>query len=1710
MSNELMHTWQAENQQVEPDDLLVVAARLWNAPDSSPAEKKHTFELLVRAANERSHAPSACVAAIILDSNYKPEIANNIPQDPVRAKELYEIAAAADNPLAIYSLAILLRRGAEGVPQDAVRARELYERAVDAGWVPAMIDLAALLCKGVGGVPQNVVRASELYERAVDAGWVPAMTDLAALLCKGADGVPQDAVRASELYERAVDAGDVTAMVNLGVLLMKAGDGVAQDLVHAKELWERAIDAGSSQAMHNLAFLLLKGGNGVPQDAVQAKELYERAVDMDNVDAMIGLAFLLQNGAIGVEQDNERARALYARAFDTGDVEAMMNYASLLEDRPERVKELKERGSYEDIELAWSNLARMLEVGAEGGAQDAVCIEQLCDRAVADDNVGAITNLATLFCNGTGGIKPDAILAKQLYERAVDAGDLKAMNKLAKLLREGAYGVPQDAVRARELYERAIDGGHVLAMEGLANLLETGAEGVAQDSVRASELYRGAADAGFLAATRGIASLIVKGAKELPQDPVRTKQLYEWTSNISEEYSLKKLANLLRDGREGVAQDPMPALQPRVRAQVEVAQSNPRMRVHANISRDVFVQSTNGNDRSEVIPENFSPLRDHDFLYSVDDVAEVAAAVLGQSALEWSLLRARHFTVGDIHTTRDATEASECYDKAALLATTSNEKALVLTEHARFLLDLEEEASNKSKKLQRQKQAIELLEESFSLRPTSATRNELTHIYTYCPEVDLRNPLRANELKRLAFSCPIADFRKEMTPYFGIGNDSDKRLICLLREAVVKPRSCLLLILGAPKRGKTTTLNSLRGLPFVSEYKSTELAEISQFVMEPDLRGWNDGILRDLDFRENSFRAIASRLQREDVVECEKNLMVHKSYVDDVADKHRDVLEILRGAVTRAEIGSENRQFVRCWDMGGQNEYEMAHSLFLARADILLFVVNLKRVCKAETREDEVSKLCYWMQLAHMLVKDPSTVQVIIVGTHKSEVDFDADATGLLFEKIRLLLSENVDRSWVRHAAEKPGCVFIAVENSTAIDDTVGSGLETLSKELKRCMKDVLDKREQIPLKWLALMDKMRRVQGDKKVLWTRKEVERLCKDFPGFPAEDHLRNEELVQGLIRMTTLTGVASSILFEIGNSEWVVSVSPERLLGMFRSVISRSNWERYIEKNALERLDSWGTLHEVTLVSEIWGTQYEETEKRAMIRLLCECDLLLRLYDNDGLEQESHALYGVPYLLRSANRFSKKKGENERMIEIVTKFQESLPRGLQGGLMANLSRILHQGLQHVDMVGRSSVRLVLKEGRVIVEYKAIEREIIWTSFGRNPLDLVDRCLKQMDEFLRHGSHPVRIRRRSVFRHKHCKSHDDVVVDHSALRRPDHEVRCKVCMVPTLLSTFWEGQPRKDNSGDKQAGDEEHFDFRFVYGDLLEEMLIRREAAVSYFGRATLDEASKGLSRRLELSDEDDIENFRKQLQSGLDEACERRYTTCWEEESFCFAVSYAQHDGKNKGRFKFSKEQWENLKAILKVIRSRGVSSCRIWLDQCLWLRDPHQRSWAVCGLFPYLLWPVIALGDRRWDSDRTTATYERMWPFVEEVLGLWSLGVITTSEQRGARKKDGCRKWMIRNHRRRLEPEESMRLLLLNIYHGGVEGLKTGWTGDVKELQDIAKWNVEFGTDRLVVRSDWRQVIASQAVSKPFASILEKMVLRRGNKGEFLDASKRVD
>ncbi|MBX3125285.1 MAG: sel1 repeat family protein [Polyangiaceae bacterium] len=198
-----------------PPDAPPGAAPVAGAEAATPAEPAAT-ELsdnvtpAARAAWEacEQRSGSGCLAVGVSYANGS----HGLPQDPVRAADLYERACDLGELRGCNNLAVVLEKG-EGRPVDAARALELYRRNCDAKHALACRNLGRGHRDGVGTSPDRAAAAkafraaAALSERDCEAGVAEGCSNLGFMYRSGSEGLPKDATRAAKYLQRACDMG---------------------------------------------------------------------------------------------------------------------------------------------------------------------------------------------------------------------------------------------------------------------------------------------------------------------------------------------------------------------------------------------------------------------------------------------------------------------------------------------------------------------------------------------------------------------------------------------------------------------------------------------------------------------------------------------------------------------------------------------------------------------------------------------------------------------------------------------------------------------------------------------------------------------------------------------------------------------------------------------------------------------------------------------------------------------------------------------------------------------------------------------------------------------------------------------------------------------------------------------------------------------------------------------------------------------------------------------------------------------------------------------------------------------------------------------------------------------------------------------------------------------------------------------------------------
>lgn len=566
-----------------------------------------------------------------------------------------------------------------------------------------------------------------------------------------------------------------------------------------------------------------------------------------------------------------------------------------------------------------------------------------------------------------------------------------------------------------------------------------------------------------------------------------------------------------------------------------------------------------------------------------------------------------------------------------------------------------------------------------------------------------------------------------------------------LSHAVSTPKKCLLLTLGGGGRGKTCKVNSIRGLPFIEEHIPTQMTAFSEFVADPGNQHLEKDLLSEIDFSDCALEAAASRI---DSVNSSRFIEDHplsdldrrsrpstRSFPQPSLEEsveiikrnkshpHADVTERIRRSMVHAYFPRGfSGGVVQVWDMAGQMEYEMAHSLFIEQADIIIFVTDLARIWNEQTRQAEVKLLCHWMQIAYILLREPEKTTPVIVGTRRAECSIGVD---ILIRMLRRYLadelSDSVYKNWITAKDNDPSSNIIALEKKDAIDNRESSGIVELEKAIKSAADRVVELRGEVPVRWLAFVDKLHR---QKSTFFTRDHIREMSVEFPGFTRDEDEREQDVLKGL---KTFASMGKLVFFQVSPHEWCVFTDVERIVNLVGMTANpMETLQKYLDPKDIRGL-SRGVISEKALF-KLWGERDEE-EKVVMLKLLIQFDLLMHLRD-DLLDK---TIIGVPALYAEGwEDFKWRRGRSDRDLHVTTNFEVGIPVGLMGKLFSRLHKAIGGVIPPKSPI-RADATLVSVPGlgRFFVMFKRAERELTWVFRGKDPHHLARRSLHQVEK-------------------------------------------------------------------------------------------------------------------------------------------------------------------------------------------------------------------------------------------------------------------------------------------------------------------------------------------------------------------------------------------
>ncbi|MDR3441729.1 MAG: SEL1-like repeat protein [Legionella sp.] len=270
------------------------------APDLVSAQRWYT------AAAEQGNT----VAQYLLGQFY--QLGEAGEPDYALAKQWYQKAATV-LPEAYVALGFIN----ETVDDNYVDALKSYEQAAAKDDDLGIYNLALMYLYGKG-TPVNYAKAKELFVKASNKGLHEATNQLGGFYFNGL-GMARDEQQALVWYKKAAEAGNANALYQLG-LFSETGVTTKLNFDEARTYYQAAADKGNEKAMLALA-RMYHYGLGVEKNPKMAADFYQKLAARQNAYAQYQLGTYYMEGTAG-ELSPVKGKQLLQQASDNGSVQA--------------------------------------------------------------------------------------------------------------------------------------------------------------------------------------------------------------------------------------------------------------------------------------------------------------------------------------------------------------------------------------------------------------------------------------------------------------------------------------------------------------------------------------------------------------------------------------------------------------------------------------------------------------------------------------------------------------------------------------------------------------------------------------------------------------------------------------------------------------------------------------------------------------------------------------------------------------------------------------------------------------------------------------------------------------------------------------------------------------------------------------------------------------------------------------------------------------------------------------------------------------------------------------------------------------------------------------------------------------------------------------------------------------------------------------------
>jgi GTPase SAR1 family protein len=356
------------------------------------------------------------------------------------------------------------------------------------------------------------------------------------------------------------------------------------------------------------------------------------------------------------------------------------------------------------------------------------------------------------------------------------------------------------------------------------------------------------------------------------------------------------------------------------------------------------------------------------------------------------------------------------------------------------------------------------------------------------------------------------------------------------------------------------------------------------------------------------------------------------------------------------------------WDFAGQVQYHSMHQTFFRSNCLYVLVLDLRMDDSDDsggrllTEDAMLSDAQKWLN-SIVSCAGPD-IGLVIVGTH-------ADSVAEPIDRVDSLISLLEDR-----VADIECDKVLCSAKKAIVDNKSDRGVEQLKKLLVDQAKCVLDRLDDIPLRWLRLLDLLDDLSPDPNCFCTPLDVIAMKAKTIGI-----VESKELVEALVFFDRIGDVI--YVDEEGLKDWVFT-QPQFLLNAMKTLVAHTKPKGLTRKQRME-LQANGVLRNDAL-SALWSNSNFQNQQQ-LRSVLASAGLIMdfgtAILVPSRLQKDS---IDIPFL------------DNEMELTVRTRVSSHLPPNLFAYILAKLHCLYGIAEQEFGLISESCACLRLNEAKL----------------------------------------------------------------------------------------------------------------------------------------------------------------------------------------------------------------------------------------------------------------------------------------------------------------------------------------------------------------------------------------------------------------------------